>query len=212
MLFRSLDDYKADLRKKQETNADNRAKGIFEENVIKAVAANATVDIPHVMVDHEIEQMVEEQRNQMRYQGFELEQYLSYMGQTIDTFKEQLHEPAEDRVRTRLVLEQIAKEEAVAATEEEIEAEIEKMATMYNMKTEDIKSRITDENDNFVTDTIIRRKTVELLVAKAVPVAQPLEIAENPGDAIDVTASDETAGEPAADADTEPEAAPVQET
>jgi trigger factor len=209
--FETLDDYKADLRKKQETNAENRANGIFEENVIKAVAANATVDIPHVMVDHEIEQMVEEQRGQMRYQGFELEQYLSYMGQTIDTYKEQMHEPAEDRVRTRLVLEKIAKEEAVAASEEEIEAEIEKMAAMYNMKAEDIKSRITDEKDNFVSETIIRRKTVELVVAKAIPVAPPPELAEDPGDTKDVTGSDEAAGEPDAAAAAEPEAAAAQD-
>ncbi|MDW7655576.1 MAG: trigger factor [Bacillota bacterium] len=204
--FETLDAYKEDLRKKQETNAVNRANGIFEENVIKAVAANATVDIPHIMVDHEIEQMIEEQRNQMRYQGFELEQYLSYMGQTIDTFKEQMHEPAEDRVRTRLVLEKIAKEEAVAASEEEIEAEIEKMATTYNMKAEDIKSRITDEKDNFVTETIIRRKTVELLVAKAIPVAPPPELAEDPVEAKEVTGSDEVIV-PEAEAATEPVAA-----
>lgn len=176
--FETLAEYKEDLRKKQEVNAASRSQSIFEENVVQAVAANATVDIPHIMIDREIEQMIEEQRNQMRYQGFELEQYLSYMGQTLDTYKEQMHGAAENRVRTGLVLEKIAETEAIKATEEEIEAEIEKMAKSYSMKAEDIKSRITGDEDNFVTQSIIRRKTVELLVANAVPVEPKPEPAE----------------------------------
>ena len=173
--FETLEEYKESLRKKQEENAANRANGIYEENVIKAVADNAVIDLPHVMIDQEIERMVDEQRNQMRYQGLELEQYLSYMGQTLDTFTEQLHEPAENRVKTRLVLETIAKAENVTASDEEIEEEIEKMAKMYNMTVEDIKSRLPDMKDSFVTETIIQRKTVERLVAQAKPVAPPPE-------------------------------------
>jgi trigger factor len=174
--FDTLAEYKESLRKKQEENAAQRANGMFEENVIQAVTANAEVDVPHVMIHQEMDRMYDEQSNQMRYQGFEMEQYLSYMGQTADGFKAQLHEPAEQRIRTRLVLEAIAKAENVTATEEEIAAEIETMATQYGMSAEDLKARLpVDGEDNFVADAVVHRKTVAMLVEKAVPVAPPPE-------------------------------------
>ena len=122
--FDTLEEYRGSVRKKLEESASNRAKGIFEDNVIRAVNANAKVDIPDVMVDQEVDRMVDEQSNQMRYQGIELDQYLSYLGQTLDTFKEQLRDSARERVQTRLVLEAVSEAQAVEATEEEIEVEI----------------------------------------------------------------------------------------
>ena len=170
--FDTLEEYKENLRKNLQENSDKRAAGAFEDAVIKAVTELATVDIPHVMIHDEMDQMVEEQKNQMRYQGIELEQYLGYIGQSLEEYKHQLHEPAEDRVKTRLVLEAIAKAEAVEATDEEVDAEIERMATLYNMKAEDLRARIPAE-DNFVRNSVINRKTVEMLTAQAVAIAAP---------------------------------------
>ncbi len=171
--FDTMDEYRADLRAKQEASAADNTKRIFEENVIKAAVANAEVDIPQVMTDHEVEHMVQEQEMQMRYQGFELKQFLSYTNQTMDAFKEQLAEPARQQVRTRLVLEQISKEAEVEPTEEEIEAEIEKMAAMYNMSADDLKQRLGDGENNMARDQVIQQKTVALLVEAAVAVDPP---------------------------------------
>lgn len=173
--FDTLEDYKADLRKKLEEDAQKRTDAAYEENVIRSVTEKAQVDIPEVMVEQEVDRMVDEQRNQMMYQGFELEQYLQYMGQTLDQFKEHMTDPAKERVRTRLVLEAIAKAESVTANEEEVSEEIEKMAKMYNMPVEDLKKRIPEGKDNFVVDAVVHRKTVEMLVENAVPVAPPPE-------------------------------------
>jgi trigger factor len=173
--FDTLDEYKASLRAKLEESAANRAKGVFEDNVIKAVVDNATIDVPTVMVDNELDQMVNEQSQQMRYQGFELEQYLSYIGQSVDTFKEQLRDSADARVRTNLVLEAIAAKEAIVASEEEIEAEIARMATMYGMTAEDLKSRIAPGESSFVSDSVVRNKTIALLVDGAVKVEAKAE-------------------------------------
>lgn len=173
--FDTLDEYKASLRAKLEESAANRAKGVFEDNVIKAVVANATIDVPKVMVDSELDQMVNEQSQQMRYQGFELEQYLGYIGQTVDTFKEQLRDSADARVRTNLVLEAIAAKEAITASEEEVDEEIARMASMYNMTPEDLKSRIAPGESSFVSESVIRNKTVALLTESAVKVAAKTE-------------------------------------
>jgi trigger factor len=171
----TLEAYKADLRKKLEEDAQKRTDAAFEENVIRAVTEKAQVDIPEVMVEQEVDRMVDEQRNQMLYQGFELEQYLKYMGQTLDQFKEHMADPARERVRTRLVLEAIAKAESVTASEEEVSEEVEKMAKMYNMPVDDLKKRIPEGEDNFVVDAVVHRKAVEMLVKNAVPVAPPPE-------------------------------------
>ncbi len=173
--FDTLDEYRQSLRAKLEENAQRRATGEFEENVIRAVVANATVDIPHVMIDTEVDHMLDEQRQQMKYQGIELEQYLQYIGQSIDTFKGQLHEPAEARVKTNLVLEAIARKEAIEASPEEIDAEIERLAKMYNMKADDLRSRLIGMENNFVQETVVRNKLVAMLSEKAIPVAPPLE-------------------------------------
>ena len=176
--FDTLDEYKASIRTKLEENAASRAKGGFEDNVVKAVVANATIDVPAAMIDSEIDQMVNEQSQQMRYQGFELEQYLGYIGQTIETFREQLRDSAETRVRTSLVLEAIAAKEDIQASEEEIDEEIGRMAQLYGMTKEDLKSRIAPGENSFVAESVVRNKTIALLTEKAVQVAPPPEAEE----------------------------------
>ena len=171
--FDTLDAYRESLRAKLTENSNNRARGIFEENTIQAVVANAEVDVPAVMVDDEIEHMLDEQKNQMRYQGIELEQYLGYIGQTLDTYKEQMRGSALNRVKTRLVLEAVAKAENISATAEEVDAEIEKMAAQYGMKAEDIRERIQPDKNDFVQNSVVSRKTVEYLTAGAVKIAVP---------------------------------------
>jgi trigger factor len=190
--FDTLEEYKASLRAKLEESAANRAKGVFEDNVVKAVVNNATIDLPDVMVDREADQMVDEQRQQMRYQGFELEQYLGYVGQTVEDFKEQMRESAEARVRTTLVLEAIAAKEQIEASEEEIDAEIARMANMYGMTAEDLKSRIAPGENSFVNDSVIRNKTIALLTEKAIQVA-PQPVAEVEADAEAVAETSEEA-------------------
>lgn len=173
--FDTLAEYKESLRASQAEKNSNRAKGIFEENVVQAVVKNAEVDVPPVMVEQEVDRMVEEQRNQMRYQGIEFEQYLTYVNQTVDSFKEQLRVPAENRIKTQLVLEAVSKAEAVDATLEEIQAEGNRMAVQYGMKPEEFLERVGNVESGFIRDNVIHLKTIELLKNAAVPVAPPVE-------------------------------------
>jgi len=186
--FDTLADYKESLRTSQIEKNNNRAKGIFEENVVQAVVKNAEVDIPPVMVEQEVDRMIEEQKNQMRYQGIEFEQYLSYINQTVDDFKVQLREPAENRIKTQLVLEAVSKAEAVDATPEEIQEEGNRMAARYGMKPEEFFERIGNVESGFIRDNVIHLKTIELLKNAAVKIAPP---AVDPAE----TADPDTAGE-----------------
>lgn len=171
--FDSLADYKENLRAKLVENAQNRADAAFEDNVVRAVVGKTSVEIPAVMIDQEVDRMVDEQQSQMRYQGIELEQYLQYVGQDMPSFREQLRKSADERVKTTLVLEAIAKAELIEASEDEINAEIERMAGQYNMKPEELRSRLVSSESDFVRDTVIHHKTITLLKDAAIAIAAP---------------------------------------
>ena len=98
--------------------------------------------------------------------------------ETIETFRDQLRDSAETRVRTSLVLEAIAAKEDIQASDEEIDEEIGRMAQLYGMTKEDLKSRIAPGENSFVAESVVRNKTIALLTEKAVQVAPPPETEE----------------------------------
>ncbi len=167
--FDTLEEYKADILKTQTEQAEKSAQDRFENEVVKVVTENAKVDVPDCMVETEIDSMIDEQSYRMRSQGIELEMYLKYMGQTMEEYREGIRTMAASRVKTSLVLEAVGKAMNIEATDADVEEEAEKIAAQYGMKKEDFMARIKD-NDQFIRDSIIGRKTVDALTEKAVKV------------------------------------------
>lgn len=165
--FETLEEYKADILAKKEEQAKSHAEAEFQNSVVKAVCELATVDIPQCMIDTEVEQLVEEQSNRMKYQGIQLEQYLQYVNQTMDDFRGGLVPVAATRVKSNLVIEEVVKVEKILATDEEVDAEAGKMAERYGMKKEDLLSRL-GENDTFIRESIAAQKAVEMMAAAAI--------------------------------------------
>ncbi|MBQ4271298.1 MAG: trigger factor [Clostridiales bacterium] len=165
--FDTLDELKADIRKNQEEAAKKEAKNAFLNEVVKTVCDNAEVEIPEVMIENEVENMVNEQAGRMQSQGIQLEMYLQYMNQTLEDYKESIKPIAKPRVKSNLVLEAIAEDLKIEATPEEYDKEIEEMAKAYNMDKENILKALGEDNE-FVKEGIVSRKTVEYLEEKAV--------------------------------------------
>ena len=165
--FDTLDEYKADILKTQKEQAEKSAQERFENEVVRVVTENAKVDIPECMVDTEIDSMIDEQNYRMRSQGLDLDMYLKYMGQTMEEYRAGIRTMAETRVRTQLVLEACGKAMNIEATDADVEEEAEKISAQYGMKKEDFMARIKD-NDAFIRESIVGRKTVEALAEKAV--------------------------------------------
>ena len=165
--FDTLDEYKADILKTQKEQAEKSAQDRFENEVVRVVTENAKVDIPECMVDTEIDSMIDEQNYRMRSQGLDLDMYLKYMGQTMEEYRAGIRTMAETRVRTQLVLEACGKAMNIEATDADVEEEAEKISAQYGMKKEDFMARIKD-NDAFIRESIVGRKTVEALAEKAV--------------------------------------------
>jgi len=165
--FDTLDEYKADILKKKQEQAASHAEADFQNAVVKAVCDHASVDVPDCMIETEIDQLVDEQSMRMKYQGIELDQYLQYVGQTMDDFRKGLAESAKARVKSNLVIEAVAKAENIEATDDDVEAETEKMAAQYGMKKEELVSRLGG-NDSFIRESIAAQKAVEKMTAAAI--------------------------------------------
>ncbi|MBR2524273.1 MAG: trigger factor [Clostridiales bacterium] len=168
--FDTLDELKADIRSKQEEDAKKDAKAAFENEVVRVVAENTEIDIPEVMVENELENMVQDQTMRMQQSGIELNMYLSYIGQTLDQFKDSMKPMARVRVKNNLVIEKITEELNPEVSDDEYNEEIANMAKAYSMDVEEIKNALGDTSE-YIKDSIKARKTVEYLTEKAVKTA-----------------------------------------
>lgn len=145
------------LQKEQQASAD------FHNNVLKTVSDNATVEVPEVMIEQEINNIINEYDQNLRQQGFSLEQFLQMSGQDIEAIKEQQKENAEARAKLNLVLAQIAKEENIKVDDEAIENEYNEIAKMYSMEIEKVKEVISKDA---IAYDLTTRKTIDLIEGK----------------------------------------------
>lgn len=165
--FDNLADLKASIQSKREEEAKKMEKQQFEDDVIKIIVDNASVDIPEVMVESQVNMMLRDFDYQLRYQGLDLESYLKYMNKTQDELKQSYKSVAYDRVKSQLVLEKIAETENITANDEELEAEIEKTAKMYNQEVEKFKEKLREEELSYIKEGIIVQKTIDFLVSQS---------------------------------------------
>lgn len=165
--FDTFDEYKQDVKAKlDKANADKTAAE-FEGNVIKVVTDAAKVDIPQCMIDAKIEDLIRDFGYRLSSQGLSLDQYMKYTGATVDTFKEQFKDQAEEQVKTALVLGEIAKKENIEVTDEDVENEFKRMAEMYGMEVDKLKEYIKDGEKDSLKEELKIKKAVDKIVGAA---------------------------------------------
>ncbi len=165
--FDTFAEYRADVEKKLAEQKESAAKTAFEDAVVKAVIADAQMEIPDAMVETQQRQMVDDYDQRLRMQGLSLEQYLKFTGQTPAALMEQLKDQAMFRIQSRLVLEEVVKAEKIEASDEDLQNELQRMADQYQMDIEKVKE-ILGENEikNLSTDLAVQ-KAVDFLVENA---------------------------------------------
>lgn len=171
--FDTFEEYKKSVREELETAAENRANQSFENNVLEKVIENSKVDIPHSMIHNEMDQLLRYQSSQMRAQGIELEQYLGFIGQSIDEYKDTLHEPAEQNLRVQLILKAIVEKENIELSDDEKVEEVKNLATQTGLSEEEIERQIGG-NDLFF-ENARNQKALKFLTEHANPIAPPVE-------------------------------------
>lgn len=159
--FDTIDEYKEDVRKKLETRKQNSAKAQQQDEAIEKIVENSEMDIPDAMIDSQCEDTIDNFSRQLRQQGISMDQYMQYTGTTMDSLKEQVRPDAVSGIEKSLVLDQIVKEEKFEVTDEELEAEIEKMAKMYQMEVDDVKKYLSDSDKESIKDDLLQQKAVE---------------------------------------------------
>lgn len=162
--FETLEALKADMQTKMTESAEKKADSDVENKLFETVIANTTGEIPQVMFDNRVNEMVQDFAQRLSSQGMNLDLYFQYTGMNLDAFKKTFEERAKNEVTLRLALEQIAKIEKIEVTEEDIEAEFKKLADAHNMPVEQVKSFIPAED--FKRDVVVS-KTAEFIRSAA---------------------------------------------
>ena len=163
--FDTVDEYKADVKKKLEEANEKHAASEVEAKIFDKVIENMTAEIPQVMFDNRVNEMISELEQRLAPQGISLDLYMQYTGQTIDTVKKAYAEQAEKQVKLRLALEKIAKLENIEVTEDELKAEFDKLAEAYKLDVDQIKQFIHDDD---LKKDIAVGKAVDLIKDAAV--------------------------------------------
>ena len=166
--FDTMDEYKADLKATLQVKKEKAAKNTKEGLVIDQIIENSTMDIPDPMLETTKEQMLNEFSQQLSYQGLSVDQYFQFTGMTKEKFLETSTPEAERRIKSRLVLEAIAKAEDIQVSEDELNEELKKMADMYQMDLEQLTGLVGDSEKDAIKQDIAVQKAVDLVTEAAV--------------------------------------------
>lgn len=157
------DDARARILESVKLQCENEAK----DKVIAQVYENNKIEAPATMVADEMDRMIQELEQQMRYQGLNIEQYLQFTGSNLDDFRNEIKPEAEKRVATRIVLRSIGDVENVEVTDEDLDKELQRMSEAYNTDPENIKKMLGEENLAFFRKDIALTKVMDMLYNEA---------------------------------------------
>ena len=160
--FDTLEEYKKDVNKKVKQRKENQAKAEKEQEAIEKFIEKVEVTIPDGMIDEEVEKMVEEMNANLSYQGLNIDQYLQYMGMSLEDYKKEMRGQAEKRIKLNLGLEAVATQEKVEVSDEDIDTKIKELAAQYGAKDEE--SLLKNENArNYMKQELIHEKTLKVI-------------------------------------------------
>ncbi len=165
--FETLKELKDSIRTKLEEQAKKSVEDKMKNDIISKICDNTEVEIPSAMVEHQLDNLIMQFNYQLQYQGLNLKQLLDMSGKTIDDLKDERREDAKKGVKMTLVLEKIAEVENVQISDEEFDAEISKMASMYNIESDKLKNTLREEEIEGIKEELKIRKVVDLLVENA---------------------------------------------
>ena len=167
--FDTLEELKADIRAKKLADAQKQIDRAFENAVVEAVAANATVEIPEALVEVELDNQMNDFAYRLQMSGMSVEQYAQMMGGDMNTMRQAFKPAAQKQALSAVVLEKVAEVEGISVSEEELEAEYAELAKSYELEIEKIKEMVPTEE---IKENLQSRKTVKFLVENAVAKAE----------------------------------------
>ncbi len=165
--FDSLEELKADIRKKKEEEKAKMQESEVEKQIMDQIVEKVDVEIPEAVVKRQTDMMIRDFDMQLRYQGLELAKYLEMTGSAEDDLREQMKEDAEKRVKTQLALEKIGELEEIRPSDEDVEEELQRMAEQYGQEVEKIKETIGESERENIKENLKNKLAVDLLIKEA---------------------------------------------
>ena len=166
--FNTIAELRDHKKEELEKKAMNEAKAKKENDVIEKAVANATVDIPDVMIDRQADRMLNDIRYRLSMQGISLEDYCKYTGTKTEVMKAEMKNEAERRVKTQLVLDAIMKAEGIKAENDEVDKKIDEYCAQFDDKTEEFKAKLNEDDKAYFEDQVLLDKTINMLVDSAI--------------------------------------------
>ena len=170
--FNTIDELKADIRAKAIESAEKQANSAFEQACVEKAAENTTVDMPKALIEAELDTQMERFGYQLQMSGSSMEAYAKMMGGDINTMRNAFRPAAEKQAKINVTLEKIGEVEGIEVSEDEINAELESLASQYQLELEKVKSMVPTEE---ITASLKTRKAVKVIVDSAVAVAPKAE-------------------------------------
>lgn len=165
--FDTLNEYKADIRKKLQEKKEQDAKVENENNVIEKVVENAQMELPQPMVDTQAREMVENYARRLQSQGLNINDYMKYTGMTPEKLMEQMRPEAEKRIKTRLVLEKVVEVENVEVSDEKLDEQINEIAASYKLEGAKLKEMMGEREKEQIREDLKVQAAIDLLVEQA---------------------------------------------
>ena len=165
--FETLEEFRKDIEEKIKKSKEHIAKHELEDKIIAKIIENSEIDVPRVMVEKQVDNILKNYDMQLRYKGLDLNTYLQYSNIELDKFRESFSERAEKEVKASMVIEKIGNNEGIEATDDEIEEKIASISEKLKKSVEEVKNNLGEEYVDMVREEIVANKTVEFLVENA---------------------------------------------
>ena len=166
--FDTLEEYKEDIKAKLKEQKANEGKRAQEDQAVEAIIASAEMDIPEAMVDTQARQMLDDFAQRLQQQGLGMDQYMQFTGMTVEKMLDEMRPQAEKRIKTRLVLEAVAKAENIEISDEKLDEEIAKMAEAYQMEADKLKEFMGDREKEQMKQDMAVQEAITFVVENAV--------------------------------------------
>lgn len=173
--FETLDEYKKDLCEKLQKAADERDDSMMKDRVLEALYNANEIEVPEVMIRNEIENELYDMNQNLAAQGISLQQYMEWLGKSMEEMREEAKPAAEKRVRTRILLKNLIRQENIVAEAEEIENLMKEFGEQYGMNIDQVKEMAGAETENYFKEDAQTKKAIDFLFANAVQVEKAEE-------------------------------------
>ena len=173
--FETLEEFKKDIKERLQKAADDRDESMMKDRALQKLYEANELEVPEVMIRNEIDNMIYDMNQSLASQGLGLQQYLEWTGQTMDQVREQSKTDAEKRVKTRVLLKNLVRQEGLHAAAEEVAALMEEFGKQYGMTIDQVKEMAGDNTDTYFREDADTKKVIDFLFENAVLVEKKEE-------------------------------------